>query len=330
MDRATVNISNMTCASCAKAVENAVAKINGVSNASVNYVSGKLFAEYDGRSETLQKIKQAIINAGYGIVEHYESISLAIGGMSCAACASRVEKALKSTDGIINASVNLATGNAQVEYDPQEIGLSEIRQAIEKAGYKALSIEKSGVDTENLSTQKEIRTLWAKFIVSAVFGVLLLYLAMGPMVLKLPVPAFVEPMHHPLNYAIAQLVLVIPIIAAGYRFYTVGVKALVRRSPNMDSLIAVGTSAAVVYSLYSTYRIAAGGHHAVEGLYFETAGVVIALILLGKTLETVSKADGACAENRGPRAGRQGNRSAGRRSGTRRHYSRKARRQNSG
>jgi Cu+-exporting ATPase len=96
-------------------------------------------------------------------------------------------------------------------------------------------------------------------------------------------------MHHPLNYAIAQLVLVIPIIAAGYRFYTVGVKALVRRSPNMDSLIAVGTSAAVVYSLYSTYRIAAGGHHAVEGLYFETAGVVIALILLGKTLETVSK-----------------------------------------
>ena len=189
--------------------------------------------------------------------------------MSCAACASRVEKALKSTDGIINASVNLATGNAQVEYDPQEIGLSEIRQAIEKAGYKALSIEKSGVDTENLSTQKEIRTLWAKFIVSAVFGVLLLYLAMGPMVLKLPVPAFVEPMHHPLNYAIAQLVLVID-YAAGYRFYGRG-QRLCGEAP-IWTLIAVGTSAAVVYSLYSTYRIAAGGHHAVEGLYFETAG----------------------------------------------------------
>jgi len=96
-------------------------------------------------------------------------------------------------------------------------------------------------------------------------------------------------MKFPLRYALVQIALVIPIIIAGYRFYTVGFRALVQRSPNMDSLIAIGTSAAVVYSLFSTYKIHAGNEHAVEGLYFETAGVIITLILLGKSLEAVSR-----------------------------------------
>ncbi|MDD4797117.1 MAG: copper-translocating P-type ATPase, partial [Eubacteriales bacterium] len=107
--------------------------------------------------------------------------------------------------------------------------------------------------------------------------------------LKLPIPAFVDPNLHPLRYALAQLFLTIPVVAAGYRFYTVGYRALWQRSPNMDSLIAIGTTAAVGYSLYSTYRIAMGDAHAIHGLYFESAGVIIALILLGKTLEAISK-----------------------------------------
>ena len=107
---------------------------------------------------------------------------------------------------------------------------------------------------------------------------------------KLPIPAFLDPMHHHLAYALAQLILVIPTIIAGYRFYTVGVKALLRRSPNMDSLIAIGTGAAVIYSIYSTILIATGDSAAVhEGLYYESAGVIITLILLGKSLEAVSK-----------------------------------------
>ncbi|MFA9381549.1 MAG: heavy metal translocating P-type ATPase, partial [Acetanaerobacterium sp.] len=189
-------------------------------------------------------------------------------------------------------SVNLATEKATVDYDPQTVKLSAIRQSIEKAGYKALRIENNGaVDEDRLRKEKAIRTLQIKFIVAAVFGVPLLYLAMGSMVswLHFPIPAFLDSMNHPLTYALVQIALTIPVVGAGYRFYTVGFKALLQRSPNMDSLVAIGTTSAIVYSLYSTWQIAIGNFAAVEGLYFETAGVIITLILLGKTLEAVSK-----------------------------------------
>jgi len=215
-----------------------------------------------------------------------------ISGMTCAACASRIEKVLGKMDGVLRVSVNFAAEKATIEYDPQKTRLSAIKQAIEKIGYKVLNIEKkTPVDEDKLRKDKEIRTLWIKFIISAIFTAPLLYLAMVPMIswLPFPIPGFLEPMHFPFRYALTQMALVIPVIIAGNRFYTVGFKALIQRSPNMDSLIAIGTAAAVIYSLYSTYLISIGNSHAVEGLYFETAGVIITLILLGKSLEAVSK-----------------------------------------
>ena len=215
-----------------------------------------------------------------------------IGGMTCAACSSRIEKVVGKLEGVSQASVNLATEKLSVEYDPQITRLSAIKQVIEKAGYKALNIEKkAAVDEDKLRKEREIHTLWRKFIVSAIFAVPLLYLAMVPMIswLPFPIPGFLEPMQFPLSYTLTQIVLVIPIIIAGNRFYTVGFKALIQKSPNMDSLIAIGTTSAVGYSLYSTYQISIGNIHAVDRLYFETAGVIITLILLGKSLEAVSK-----------------------------------------
>jgi len=293
MIKETVKISGMTCAACAKRIEKAVGRLDGVAVASVNLATEKLSVEFDETKTALHAIKETIEKIGYGIVNEAKSVTIPIGGMTCAACASRIEKALGKTPGIVKASVNLATEKATVEYDPEIIRLSAIKQVIEKTGYKALSIEsKNAVDEDKIRKEKEIRTLWTKFIASAIFGLPLLYLAMAPMIpwIKLPVPSFLDPMHHPLRYAITQIILVTPIIIAGYRFYTVGFKALLQRSPNMDSLIAIGTSAAVLYSLYSTYKIATGHADAVhEGLYFETAGVIITLILLGKSLEAVSK-----------------------------------------
>ncbi|WP_330582879.1 copper-translocating P-type ATPase [Peptoclostridium sp.] len=130
-----------------------------------------------------------------------------------------------------------------------------------------------------------------KFAVSAAFSIPLLYIAMGAMVwwLKWPIPSWLNPMQYPLLYALVEIALVTPVVIAGSRFYTVGFKAILRKSPNMDSLIAMGTSAAILYSLYSTYRIYAGDFRYVNDLYFETAGVIITLILLGKSLEAVSK-----------------------------------------
>ena len=294
MNKETIKISGMTCAACAKRIEKAVGKLDGVSSASVNFATENLSVEFDERS-SLSKITETIEKIGYGVVKQSarKSVTIPIGGMTCAACANRVEKALSKTPGIIKASVNFATEKAAVEYDAEQTRLSAVKQAIEKAGYKALSIEnKNAVDEDKLRKEKEIKILWTKFIVAAAFGLPLLYLAMAPMIpwISLPIPKFLNPMQYPLTYAVVQIVLVTPIIVAGYRFYTVGFKALIQRSPNMDSLIAIGTTAAVLYSLYSTYKIASGDFGAVhEGLYFETAGVIIALIMLGKSLEAVSK-----------------------------------------
>lgn len=294
MTKENVKISGMSCAACAKRIEKAVSNLEGVSQASVNLATEKLLVEYDNQKVSLDRIKETVENAGYGVIEDVKKnkVTIPIGGMTCAACASRIEKALCKLDGVLHASVNLATEKAMVEYNPQITRLSAIRHVIEKTGYKALNIErKAAVDEDKLRKEKEIRTLWSKFIVSVIFAAPLLYLAMAPMIswLHLPVPGFLEPMHYPLTYAITQIALVIPIIIAGNRFYIVGFKSLIQRSPNMDSLIATGTTAAICYSLYSTYQISAGNSHAVEGLYFETAGVIITLILLGKSLEAVSK-----------------------------------------
>jgi len=221
--------------------------------------------------------------------------TLSIGGMTCAACSARVERALRKLEGVENAAVNLATEKATVVFDPRALRLSAIKEAVVKAGYQVIetSIKNSTktVDEDKLRKEKEIRLLWTKFIVAAFFALPLLYIAMAPMIswVSLPFPKALEPMRSPLVYGLVQLALVIPIIIAGRRFYTVGFKNLLRRSPNMDSLIAVGTTAAVVYSVYNLIQITGGDRHAVEALYFETAGVIIALILLGKSLEALSK-----------------------------------------
>lgn len=218
--------------------------------------------------------------------------TLSITGMTCAACAARIEKVVGKMEGVDRISVNLATEKASVEYDPVITDLAAISGKIEKAGYGAKAIEKNNlVDEDKLKKEKESRILWRKFTISTIFAIPLLYLAMGSMIwwLPFPIPTSLEPMQYPLNYALVQVILTIPIVIAGYRFYTVGFKAILNRSPNMDSLIAMGTTAAILYSGYSVYRIYAGDFMAVDSLYFETAGVIITLILLGKSLEALSK-----------------------------------------
>lgn len=289
-----LNIRGMTCAACAQRIEKTVRKLSGVNQANVNLASEKLFVEYDSESVELSAVKAAVTKIGYEVAEKSENakVTIPIGGMTCAACARRVEKAIGKLEGIEETSVNFATEKATVTYDPQTVRLSVIRGAIEKAGYEALEVDKAdAADEDRARKQKEIKTLWTKFIVSAIFSIPLFYIAMAPMItfVRLPFPAGIEPMRYPLIYALLELFLVVPVLAVGYRFYTVGFKALIQRSPNMDSLIAIGTSAAVIYSVYNTFQIASGHFMAVDALYYESAGVIITLILLGKSLEAVSK-----------------------------------------
>jgi P-type Cu+ transporter len=289
-----MTITGMTCASCSARVERVVGKLEGVASASVNLATEKLQLQYDEGRVSPETVQKAVEAAGYGLVrkESAKRVSIPIEGMTCASCVARIEKVVGKLDGVGTVSVNLATEKADVIYEPSRVRLSSIKKAITDAGYTPREIDTSDtVDHDAQRKEHEIRVMWTKFIVAASAAVPLLYLAMGHMIpsLRFPIPGFLEPMQYPLAFALAQILLVIPAIVAGNRFYRVGVKAILHLAPNMDSLIAMGTAAAVLYSLYNTVRIATGDFAAAGNLYFETAAVIIALILLGKTLETVSK-----------------------------------------
>jgi P-type Cu+ transporter len=289
-----LTVTGMTCASCSARVERVVGKLQGVSKASVNLATEKLHLEYDDGALQVETVRKAVEAAGYGLQEPEKSkhVTIPIEGMTCASCVARIEKVVGRLDGVEKVSVNLATEKADVFYEPSKVRLSAIKKTITDAGYTPRDIQAApAVDTDAERKTREIRTMWTKFIVAAAAALPLLYLAMGHMVpaLRLPIPSFIDPMERPLLFALAQLILVVPAIAAGNRFYRVGGKALWHRAPNMDSLIAIGTAAAVLYSLWSTWKIATGDFTATGTLYYETAAVIIALILLGKTLEAVSK-----------------------------------------
>jgi Cu+-exporting ATPase len=213
--------------------------------------------------------------------------------MTCVACAARIEKVIEKIDGVRSVSVNPATELLSCEIDSQKTNMDVVKRSIEKIGYKWAEIQnKTSIEENNIRKEQEIKTLWTKCAISAIFAVPLLYIAMGHMLpfgLTLPLPTLLDPMASPLNFALTQLFLVLPIMIAGSTLYTVGFRALLERSPNMDSLIAVGTSAAFLYSIYSTHQVYIGNVAFVHHLYFETAGLIIVLILLGKSLEAVSK-----------------------------------------
>ncbi len=239
---------------------------------------------------------------GDNIKEKYlKEINVNILGMSCVACANRIEKILSKQDGIENISVNFSSEKANIIYNCEKIRhiiyncekirLSKIKSLVEKAGFKILEQTKNSKDEYNLKKKKERKIIFLKFILATLFVIPLLYISMAPMLLGniSILPKFINMDRNPLNYAIFQILLTIPIMLIGYKFYIIGFISFFKGSPNMDSLIAISTTSAFLYSFYNTIKIAKGDIHFVHSLYFETVGVIIALILLGKYLESISK-----------------------------------------
>ena len=207
--------------------------------------------------------------------------SYQITGMTCSACAGRIERTLNKLNGVDKANVNFAAEKLYVSFDDKNINESEIVSAIKKAGY---NIAGKNAKSEIPAHKK----LLIRFIISMIFTVPLLIISMGHMV-GMPLPKIIDPMENPLNFAIIQLALTIPVMATGYMFYLKGIKNLFRLSPNMDSLIAVGTLSSVVYGIFAITKIKNGHEHMAMELYFESAAVILTLITLGKYLESLSK-----------------------------------------
>ena len=208
-----------------------------------------------------------------------------VTGMSCASCANAVEKALNKNNDI-NASVNFATEKLNIEYDEKKYNFDKIREIVESAGYGL--VEDMTEDKKVELYQEKIKSLKNRLILAIIFVVPLLYISMGHM-LGAVLPEFLNPKVNPLNFALAQFVLTLPIIYAGRDFFSHGFKNLVRKSPTMDSLIAIGSTAAVLYGIYATFGIVTVDPEAHMDLYYESAGTIITLILFGKLLEAKTK-----------------------------------------
>ena len=213
-----------------------------------------------------------------------------IEGMSCASCAMTIENAVSKIPGVDKVSVNLATEIMTVEAN-DSVTPEDIAKVVDGVGYGARPRGKSveeELEEKNEKKEAHLREMKRNLIISAIFTVPLLFIAMADMV-GIPMPAFLSPMQSPVSYALIQLALSLPIVWIGRRFFVDGFKALSKGHPNMDSLVALGTSAAFLYSLYGTYHVLEGHAHFAMNLYYESAGVILTLITLGKYFEDVSK-----------------------------------------
>jgi Cu+-exporting ATPase len=287
MAKKIFKVEGMTCAACSAAVERVTKKLDGVESANVNLATEKLNIEFDEEKLSEKEIMAAVEKAGYKAHLDTTTKVISVEGMTCASCSAAVERVTRKLEGVEESNVNLATEKLSIKFDSSKVRMSDIKKAIEKAGYKVKE-EEVVIDSDQEKKEGEIRSLKTRLIVSAIFTIPLFYIAMGPMI-GLPIPNIISPEIHPLNFALVQMFLTIPVIIYGYKFYTVGFRTLIKRNPNMDSLIAIGTSSAFIYGIYSTIMIGKGHPSHAHNLYFESAGVIITLITFGKYLEAVSK-----------------------------------------
>jgi len=281
----TLLIEGMTCAACAKAVERAVKKLAGTQDAAVNLATEKLAISFDSDKLSVQEIQAAVEKAGYKAILPSATKVFRIEGMTCAACSKAVERACRKISDVTSADVNLATEKLTISYDLELVSTGQIKAAVSKAGYKA--IEEDQEDGKD-KKKDEARAMKRRLIASICLTAPLLIIAMGPMLLELLGVALpLDPMDYPLPYALIQFLLCTPVIVIGRRYFIVGYRNLFKLSPNMDSLIAIGTTASYLYSLYCGYHILNGSPH-VE-VYFESAATILTLITLGKYMEARAK-----------------------------------------
>ncbi|PHV69694.1 copper-translocating P-type ATPase [Sporanaerobium hydrogeniformans] len=283
-----LKIDGMTCSACASRIERIMRKLEGVSVANVNLATEILSLQYDEKQLTQENIEAAIEKAGYKVRKEEVTYTFKIEGMTCSACANRIERVVKKLEGVKSSTVNFASEKLIVRIDEEKVKVPQIKVAVEKAGYLLVTEEEKGRSKKQY-TEEQI--LLVRLIASLIFTIPLLIITMGHMV-GMPLPIILDPMENPLYFALIQLILTLPVMGIGFKFYKVGLKNLIKLSPNMDSLIAVGTLAAIIYSLYGTYKVAMGGHEAMHyamHLYYESAATILALITLGKYLEARSK-----------------------------------------
>ncbi|MBU4571768.1 MAG: heavy metal translocating P-type ATPase [Proteobacteria bacterium] len=291
-------VGGMHCAACSTRIEKVVGGMPGVEKISVNLATEEMDLRFDPQHAPLDKVLEQVRELGFSVEAPtgQSVLELKIGGMHCAACSSRIERVTGRMEGVAEASVNLGAESGRFVFDPALVSQRTLRQTIHDAGFTTDIPQKENVGDEEARIAARLEEKKRVVLWSMAFALPLLVLSMGHM-WGMPLPGWLDPMHAPGTFALVQLLLTLPVVWSGRSFYLIGFPALARRAPNMDSLVAVGTGAALVYSLWNTIEIWLGVDAMARAmdLYYESAAVLIAMISLGKFFEarSVSKTTGA-------------------------------------
>ncbi|MDV2582964.1 heavy metal translocating P-type ATPase [Alkalibacillus haloalkaliphilus] len=279
MKETKLNVEGMTCAACSTRIEKVLNKMDGV-EANVNLSMERADVKYDEDQVSVDDVVEKIDKLGYGVRE--EKVELDIKGMTCAACSTRIEKGLSRMDGISEANINLTTESGTISYTPGMVSVEDIQEKVKKLGFEA--ILKQEQEEKESSKEKEIRSQKIKFIIAAIFSAPLLLTMLGhlPFAPNLSAPAWIE-------YPWTQFVLAAVVqFYIGAQFYKGAYRSLINKSANMDVLVALGTTAAFMYSFVQSVLWQMGAVHHAE-LYYEASAIIITLVVLGKYLEAVAK-----------------------------------------
>jgi Cu+-exporting ATPase len=284
--RVDLPVTGMSCASCAARIQDALSKLKGVDSATVNFAAEKATVLFHPSETTVDEFINAVKDLGYGVSA--SKITIPIKGMTCASCVEKVQKALASLEGVYSASVNLATEKATVEYMPAQVGMREFKKAVKSIGYDILEVGKGEdiVEKEKKERERELKRLKTKLLVGAALTIPIFLLMLWE---KIGLSALIE-IPRQTNFFL-QFMLQTPVqFWVGWQFYTGAMAAARHRTTNMNTLIAVGTSSAYIYSVTATFFPSVfelRGYSA--HVYFDTAATIIVLILLGRFFEARAK-----------------------------------------
>ncbi|MGO4939726.1 heavy metal translocating P-type ATPase [Fundicoccus sp. Sow4_D5] len=306
MAKVSYAVEGMTCASCAANVERSLNRTEGVEEASVNLATEKAQVSFDDTLLSVADLQAVVKKAGYQLIIEHDAAALShdrlhqnfsIDGMTCASCAANVEKAVAKLPAVKQAGVNLATETLSVDWS-ESADAQSVFDAVKKAGYQAsLSLSaQEQYEIDQAKKETRLKEMRQRVIWMAVFTIPLFILTMGPMI-GLPVPALIDAHHQPGINALLQLALTLPVVWLARAMYQRGFKLLFGGHPNMDSLVAVGTTAAFVQGLVMTFllvtqRYIPVGH---PDLYFESAAVILTLMNVGSYLEERAKGQTSAA-----------------------------------
>ncbi|PRA07721.1 copper-translocating P-type ATPase [Paenibacillus sp. MYb63] len=283
--QSSIQITGMTCAACANKIEKGLGKMDGVTSANVNFALERASVTYDPTKVEMKELEEKIKKLGYGSVSEVAQFNLE--GMTCAACANKIEKGLNKLPGVTNASVNFAMETARVEFSSGEVSIEDMKNKVKKLGYTAIVKQDGTSNGASDHRAKELSNQKRKLLIAAILSLPLLWTMVGHFSFTswIYVPElFMNPWF--------QLILASPVqFYIGRQFYVGAYKALRNGSANMDVLVSLGTSAAYFYSLYLTIQwssMVEGMHHG-PSLYYETSAVLITLVLMGKLFESLAK-----------------------------------------